>query len=435
MSSERGEKSKILQKSRRPLHGSGPRGQLCLAVLLCMVASAEAADLNRLRPYFWLRGGGMYYNDTDSVPGVSLDNPSQWPFQFFGFGANFSRYWSLELAVEYTETGLFADITRPNSKENVGEYSQWSIMPQARLRYPLLKNRLVPYALAGAGLGIGEFNDRKVELADIFSFSGGQDTTFVGAAGLGLEYFVRDNIAVGIEAKQRFGFETDVILDGRTSQLDLDGTLFSAGLRLFYDRPGAPMPGGRMPAPADSDERRYYVSFGIGAAFFTDPDSNADLQITSPTRVDFGAGAGVNFNRHWSAEIRWDYWEPDLKAPGIGEVSEYSLWDIVAHLRWRYPMQGGRVVPYVVAGGGVGTINVNDQKVPLDAFPLETLSVTTSIGSFGGGIDYFLMHNISLGLETRYIAPFETDIRLGDRRIALNNATVLLNAVLRVHFP
>lgn len=411
----------------------------CLSVAAALCAPAtDAADRDGFRPYFTLKAGGAYYSDPDKFSDLKLENPSQWPFPFFALGANFNRYVGAELAVEYTETNLLTSgLTSPGSENQFGEYSSWTIMPTLRLRYPLFKDRFVPYLTAGAGIGIGEFNDRKVEFVDQLAFGGSQDTSFVGGFGAGFDWFVRDNIAINFEAKQTYGFETDVTIQGDKRKLDLDATLISAGLRIFYDKPGTKMSNGEpVPAARDRDGRRFYMTFRTGRAFQLAPRSNPDLTITTPTRVDFGAGAGMSFNRHWGAEIQWDYWEPDLEAPGFDEVSEYALWSIVAQLRWRYPIHNDRVVPYLVAGGGIGWVNVNDPKVPFEDFPMPTRTLTTPVGSFGGGVEYFLMSNIALGLEGKFIVPFEVnDIRVGDRKLTLDNSAFLLNASLRVLFP
>jgi hypothetical protein len=36
-----------------------------------------------------------------------------------------------------------------------------AFVPQLRLRYPFLDDRLVPYLVAGAGIAFTDFNDRK----------------------------------------------------------------------------------------------------------------------------------------------------------------------------------------------------------------------------------------------------------------------------------
>ncbi len=72
-----------------------------------------------------------------------------------GLGANLNRYVGIEVAVDSYE--LFVE---PAGFGKIGEYSVWSIVPQVRLRYPLLRDRLVPYLLVGGGIGFTQFNDQ-----------------------------------------------------------------------------------------------------------------------------------------------------------------------------------------------------------------------------------------------------------------------------------
>lgn len=388
-----------------------------------------AADADAIRPYFYLGAGGTYFSDADQGAGLELENPSQFPFPQLGLGVNLNRYWGVELTVNYVEAG----VELPSGGGHLGEYSLWTFIPQLRLRYPLLNDRLVPYAIAGAGLGLGEFNDRNPLNAGI-QFGGSRDTSFVAAAGLGFEYFVAPNIALGVEAKHIFGFKTDISFGGQAREFDLDNTLVSAGMRLFLDGETA-SDTTRRPLPADSDRLRGYVLFHTGGAFFSDPDGPSGLERTNPVKIDFGAGAGVNFNKHWGAELAWDFLEPTLSVPGIGEVAELTLWTVLAQLRYRYPVFNDRLVPYLLVGVGVGVSQLNDRRVLSTVFPLSGDDGVSPIGSAGGGIEYFLAENIALGIEARYLFGYDQDVEIGGISGRLKNDMVLLAVSLRVLFP
>lgn len=402
-----------------------------LAASLIAGAGSEsrAAESNAVRPYFYLGAGGTYFSEADQGAGLELENPSQFPFPQLGFGVNLNRNWGVELAINYSEAG----VELSGGPGHLGEYSLWTIIPQVRLRYPLLNDRLVPYAVAGAGIGIGEFNDRN-QLNSNIRFGGSQDTSFVAAAGLGLEYFVAPNIALGVEAKHIFLFNTDISFAGQAREFSLDNTLVSAGMRLYFDG-GAVAYGTQGSTPADSDKFRGYVSFRTGGAFFTDPDGPSGLRRTNPAKIDFGASAGINFNKHWGAEIAWDFFEPNLSVSGIGEVSELTLWTFLAQLRYRYPVLNDRLVPYFLVGAGVGVSQLNDRRVSPAVFPLSGDDGVSPIGSVGGGIEYFLAENIALGLEARYLFGYNQEVDIGNLSGRLKNDTVLLSVSLRVLFP
>ncbi len=398
-----------------------------------MAGPARGADSDKFRPYISLGIGGAYFADPENDSDLTLDNPSQFPFPQAAIGANFNRYWGAELAINYVETSLDGPNSSRGSK-GIGEYSLWSVLGQARLRLPLLGDRLVPYVLGGAGIGIGEFNDRADFDSDL---SGSQDTSFIASGGAGVEYFVSPNIALGVEAKQIFLFDTDVSLMGENRDLNFDNTMVTLGMRLFFDRlAGAESPND-PPAPpaADRGGVRGYVIARTGAAFLTNPDESSQIEIDSPAKVDFGAGVGVNLGRHWGAEVLGEYFEPGLTAPGRGEIAEYAVYTVLAHLRYRYPVWQDRLVPYVVAGGGLGFMEINDRRQSVADFPLFQGTETALIGSAGAGIEYFLEDNIAIGMEARHLFGLDREVQVGDVTSTLDTDTVLLTVGLRILFP
>lgn len=401
---------------------------VCLFFALCVQATgAWAADTDGFRPYFALRLGQTVFTTPDNASGTELSNPLTYPAVSMAFGANLNRHWGVELAVDYAETG----ITPPGLTNRIGEYSIWTLIPQIRYRYPLLEEKLVPYVVVGAGVGIGEFNDRDPKFERSL-FVGGQDTSPVAAAGVGLEYFVANNIALGMEAKHVFLFATDVSVAGRQTELDLDSTFLSAGMRLFFD---APTEGGKAGASRsrayNSDELRGYFAIRTGKAFYT--GSTGSLE--SPTLIDFGVALGVNINRHWGVEVSGELFETNLSSPEFGEIAEYSVATFLAHLRYRYPILNGRLVPYVLAGGGVGVSEINDARKTFELVPLVDEDSTKVIGSIGAGVEYFLSDNIAFGIESRHLFGIENDFSIGGERTTVDADVVLLSASLRILFP
>ena len=401
---------------------------IVLLVWIVAYTPGAAEDRDGYRPYFTLRFGGGGYTNPDSIPGIELENPGQYPVPQFAFGANFDKHWGAELMVNYTETNVAA----PGITPRLGEYATWMVMPQVRFRYPMYNDMIVPYIVAGAGIGIGGFNDRNVA-GPTPNFSGGQDTSFIGGIGAGIDYFFNRNTAITIEAKQILGFETDVVVDGQPFQLDSSQLVIQGGLRIFFDTLAAA--DGAPPKPKDRSGFRPYVAFRTGGAFFTNPDALSSLEITNPTKSELGGSVGVNFDKHWGAEISGDYWETTLEAPGIGKVSEYALWDITAQARYRYPLMNDRLVPYALAGGGIGFTEVNDRAVPTSTFDFGGDTDITFIGVAGGGIEYFVEENVAVGFEARYLFGFDSKVNIGTQSATLDNNTILFQVGLRIFLP
>jgi opacity protein-like surface antigen len=398
--------------------------------VLLAPSAVLAGDSGAVRPYLVIRPELGIYSDPDSAAGLELDSPSRL-FANLTFGANLSRHWGVELSADYTETRLKAT----GVTERIGDYSTWMLLPQVRYRYPLLDSTLVPYAVGGVGIGIGELNDRNALHTDV-QFGAGADATVIGAVGLGLEYFLNDSVAFGVEAKRILGFETDVTYLGRPRELDAGQTLLSAGLRVFLDDPGEAERPESAPMPGSSGATQAYIVARTGAGVFSNPDASVGgIEMGNPTRIRFGAGVGANFGRHWGVELSGDYWGAPVSAPGFGEVTENALWTMLAHLRYRFPIEGSRLVPYVMGGTGVGWSQLNDRRLPAAIYPIRDETHTSIIGSLGGGLDYMLSDNVALGVETRYLFGFENEITVGNTTGTLDNDTVLALLHLRVLFP
>jgi opacity protein-like surface antigen len=397
------------------------------AAALAFAPAFAAAD--EFRPYVAIRPELAFYANPDSVPGLELETPSQ-KFAGVAFGADLGRHWGVELAVNVTQT----NVRVPGVTDRLGEYGTWSILPQLRYRHPLLGDRLVPYAVAGAGLGIGEFQDRNALHTGI-AFGGSLETTAIGAVGAGIEYFVNDNVALGFEAKHVFGFDTDVSHRGRTHRLDSDQTLLSVGLRAYLNEPPKPDAPPSKPLALGDDALRFYVVARTGAAIFADANGFPPLEAQNPARVIFGAGAGVNLGRHWGIEFSGDYWEPNLDDAALGEIGEYALWTALLHLRYRFPLGDGRIVPYAMAGGGAGWSEINDRRLPFPNYQLVQNTHMSWIGSVGGGVDVMLNRNVAVGIEARYLFGWSHDTSIGGTRGALDNDTILALAQIKMLFP
>jgi opacity protein-like surface antigen len=357
------------------------------AVALVLAATpASAEDSDQLRGYLHLK-----FRDTDNLTGVH-------DYFGFGIGANLNRYFGVELSGDRFE--IFPKISGLGT---IGEYGVFALMPQARLRYPMFGDRLVPYVIGGGGIALTDFNDRK---APAFGLPvRDESTTAVGTLGAGIEYFLADNIAFTAEFKYLFAQRQNLQVGGVNHDVDISGPLTSLGLRLFYPelRPAGPEQF-REPAP-----RRLYFTARTGLALPTKTDMGDGIELRPvPAAIGgelaqyFGLAFGIDLGRHLSFEFGAEGYEVALGVQGIGTVTEYAFYGFIPRLRLRYPIAGGRWVPYALAGVGVGYVESNDRK-PLGQ-DLDITARDYSVAAAGGiGLEYFVLSNIAVGLEATYL--------------------------------
>jgi opacity protein-like surface antigen len=197
---------------------------------------AESRPNVPVRLYLGVRLGGALLTDDSAFPSIETSKDTgaigfNWLYGL-AVGANFGRYLGAEVAFEGHEVRLALP-----GLGSVGEYALYTIMPQARLRYPLLDGRLQPYALAGVGVSVAEFSDGKPRSANL-RFDA-KDLTPAGAVGAGIEYFVTSNIAVNFEAKYNIVRGHVVKIEGLLAERGvLDSVYFGFGLRIFLAQLG-----------------------------------------------------------------------------------------------------------------------------------------------------------------------------------------------------
>jgi len=195
-----------------------------LVGLLAVVSPCLAQDVDAPRGYLGVRLGITAASDTDIGGGLGA-TPNE---QVLGvsLGVNLGRYLGVELAGDGWERNMRL------GGRTIGEFAMYTAVPMLRARYPLLEGRLSPYAVVGVGAAYTEFNDRKRPGFEVDV--GGTSWGVVGVLGAGAEYFVANNIAVGVEAKYVISRDQAVRLNGRRQSLDLDTLLATAGLRLYF---------------------------------------------------------------------------------------------------------------------------------------------------------------------------------------------------------
>lgn len=404
------------------------------AVVFCLAdggASVYAADSDDLRPYVSLRVGPSFYTGSNFGQ-LTLRTPSSEAGIGGAVGLNLDRHWGVELSLQSMETNL-----DDPTGEKVGEYSIWTLLAQARWRYPVWEDRLSPYLVAGLGAAYGEFNDRSV-LSTFAAVDNRADTSFVAAFGAGVDYFIARNIAIGAEAKYHFLGSNKVVINGRDSVIDLDSVAVTVHLRAFLDElvdgpQGAK--GATVKPVKDSDETRGYLALRGGTGFFTKPDSSGGLSLKNPGKYGGTTAVGLNIDKYLGAELSGGYTTTDVDLEGLGKVSEYTLWTVVGQLRLRYPVLNDKLSPYVVAGGGVGFGEVNDKRITSQISGFDGTRDTSWIGSVGAGFDYFLAENIALNLEVEQIYGFTNSVTLRGRPVDLDLDPLFVSLGIRLFFP
>jgi Opacity protein and related surface antigens len=382
-----------------------------------------------LRGYLGFGVGIALPLERDFSSGFKLDSDAE--LLVGSVGVDLSRYISFEIAFNLYELGL-----DQSGVGRIGEYALYSMIPQLRLRYPLLNERLVPYLVGGAGIGFSEFNDPRPAAGQPPVLGTKTESSLVGSLGAGIEYFLAPNLAVGLESKYLF-HNSMVERDGANIDVNIDSWLLTGGLRIFFPEasPASMFEGVRWPV-VDKYGVRPYITLRLGKRIFADRSftSGFELGITGGEQLN-GGSIGVNLNKYLGVELAIEYHDMHINADTGFKVAEYAIWNFIPQLKLRYPLLNGDLVPYVVGGVGLGVAEVNDptfRNTP--AFgPVVSGRDLSFVGAMGLGIDYFLADNLALMAEAKYVNQHsEVDIDGMGREV--NVSAYLFSAGLRVYF-
>jgi len=153
---------------------------------------------------------------------------------------------------------------------------------------------------------------------------------------------------------------------------------------------------------ADNDQTRFYVSIRVGAVGKSTHQVAPGYQGTLGGEDVIGLLAGMNFNKYVGAELSMDRYEFILDSPKGEKAAEYSVSPFLALVRLRYPMLNDRLIPYVLGGGGVGFVQVDDKFPPIGSTSLKNNDFSP-VGALGGGLEYFIANNLAVGGEAKYL--------------------------------
>lgn len=387
-----------------------------LVIIAMCALQARAADIQQPRYYLAVRyAESNPLSEAHDAVGLSL-------------GMNLTRYLGLELAGEFYE--IRAETPAAGV---VGDLGIGAFLPQARLRYPLMRDRLVPYLIGGVGLAVTQFNDRKVEQSRTVDMDG--NLSVMGSIGGGIEYYFADNVALGIEGKYLIASDQTLKLDGVPTDVSLDAGLVAFSMRFLYPQLD---PDHAATSGASGSTNLYFgVRAGLGRPVhrhvFGDVQAEAELASIGGTFDQlYGAVVGANFGRHLSVELPFEGYETKLTHPTLGTLGEYAVYSIVPEGRLRVPLLRDRLEPYVVGGVGVTYGEFNDQN----RSPLHLSIDGTDLGigaTLGAGVEWFVVTNIAIGAEARYLFARGHQLRIGDGPERDGNLdSLLLTVGLRV---
>ncbi len=369
-------------------------------VLACVIACGTftapciyAEDSDRPRGYFRFSSG-------DIEPLWDVDD--HWSL---GLGLNFNRYLGAELAFDY----YLKDWGKP---EPLGEASSYHLLPELRLRYPLFRDRLVPYLIAGIG-------PSWIQGKDVYSSAFNKTVSLEGftfgvAAGAGIEYFIADNVTFDIEGRYLWVNRIDGKVNGEAQPVDVSAALFTFGLRVYFSE-NEPRPFLTQEKEAES---RFYFGVRAGADFLTDdrwvsgvrlrPEQAAWGKVASQTG---GLLVGVDLGRNFGFELAGDHVNHLIEVDGLGNVAEYGQGWVLANFRLRFPYQ--RWVPYVYAGAGIVYGEFKDYQPASTGLSLEGDRLHPAI-NVGAGTEYFITRNFSLNVDARWAYTWDHEFGIGN---------------------
>lgn len=139
--------------------------------------------------------------------------------------------------------------------------------------------------------------------------------------------------------------------------------------------------------------------FGGGGSYAWenfDTDDLEDLGLDADIDDAWGlnAFAGYRIMRYLAVEGNFN-WYDDFDANALGVDFQIKIWTLLLDLKAMYPVYNDRLVPYLRLGGGymdaeVEILNLSEEEEDF-AFNL------------GAGLDYYVMRQVSLGLDGKYV--------------------------------
>lgn len=390
---------------------------------LTLIPLVHAADNDQPRFYISIRAGAVVKSTHQVAPGYQGTLGGE-DVVGLSAGMNFNKYVGAEISVDRYEF-----ILNSPKGEKAAEYSVSPFLGLLRLRYPMLNDRLVPYVLGGAGVGFVQVDD-KFPAVGATSLKK-NDFSPVGAVGGGVEYFIANNLALGLEAKYLF-HQAALGVNGQDNRTNLNGLLWGGSLRVYFseDNAGAPP----LPSKA-ADRARFYLAVRTGTSIPTHRSLSPQGSLSGVQGLHFASGSvGVNVGRYWGLELAVDSLEQNINVQPYGRIGEYTHSSIVPQVRLMYPLAEDRLVPYAVGGVGVGIAEFGDQTPEAAAATTGHAQSLSVVGTAGVGLDYLVVNNVAINVETKYRIFPSAMLEINGVPYTINLSGVLVSAGVRMFF-
>ena len=384
----------------------------------------HAADNDQPRFYMSIRAGAVVKSTHQVAPGYQGTLGGE---DVIGLsaGMNFNKYVGAELSMDRYEF-----ILNSPKGEKAAEYSVSPFLALLRLRYPVLDDRLIPYVLGGAGVGFVQVDDKFPPIGATTLKK--NDFSPVGALGGGVEYFIANNLTLGLEAKYLFQ-QASLGVNGQDNRTNLNGFLWGGSLRVYFSEDGGGAP--PMPSITSGDHPRVYLAVRTGTSIPTHRSISPQGSLSDVQGLHFASGSlGVNIGRYWGLELAVDSLEQNLSVPPYGRIGEYTHSSIIPQLRVMYPLHGDRLVPYATGGVGVGIAEFGDQTPEAQHAVIGKSQAVSVVGAIGVGLDYFVLNNVAINVETKYRKFPSTTLDIDGVPHAINVSGVLVSGGVRIFF-
>ena len=384
----------------------------------------HAADNDQPRFYMAIRAGAIVKSSHQVAPGYQGTLGGE---DVIGLsaGMNFNKYIGAELSMDRYEF-----ILNSPKGEKAAEYSVSPFLALLRLRYPMLNDRLVPYMLGGGGVGFVQVDDKFPPIGSTTLKK--NDFSPVGALGGGVEYFIANNLALGLEAKYLF-HQAALGVNGQDNRTNLNGLLWGGSLRVYFSEDSAGAPS--LPSLTAGEHSRFYLAVRTGTSIPTHKSISPQGSLSGVQGLHFASGSvGVNISRYWGVELAVESMEQNISVAPYGRIGEMTHSSIVPQLRVMYPLYGDRLVPYAVGGVGVGIAEFGDQTPEAQSATIGHSQSMSIVGTAGIGLDYFVMSNVAINLETKYRIFPSAMVEVNGVPYTVNLSGMLISGGLRIFF-
>jgi opacity protein-like surface antigen len=186
---------------------------------------------------------------------------------------------------------------------------------------------------------------------------------------------------------------------------------------------------------ADTGAIRGYLGLRVGGPpVFSHANKDSAITLENPGAEALGGAVlGVNFDKHWGVELAGEREKTGLTQESTGrKTAEYAWYTLLAQVRWRYPLLEDRLTPYLLAGVGARftQVETKDSDSPVNFASDEVFCAST-----GTGLEYFVMSNVAVGIELKYLFGSDSTIHVSGRARDLNIDAFIYTFGLRIFYP